>query len=223
MMRIQGTTKYTKYTKKGSQSENHSENDSFIFQKRVATRIDQESQPESRAPQIVMNLGAMFVAELRHRFDFEDDLPEAHEVRLIAMFQRPIFISQYKLSLRSQRNSTNGEFDLQALLINRFKKPRSLDLVDLKASPHDPITLIRKQDHNPSLPICPFFVYFVYFVVPSSLPLVSFLSWFLLSFFVPSLSWFHLLSWFYSSGGQGDERIDVEDERDPSVAEDAGA
>src|SRR5271157_5651448 len=216
MMRIQGTTKYTKYTKKGSQSENHSENDSFIFQKRVATRIDQESQPESRAPQIVMNLGAMFVAELRHRFDFEDDLPEAHEVRLIAMFQRPIFISQYKLSLRSERNSTNAEFDLQALLINRFQKPRSLDLVDLKASPHDPITLVRKQNHNPSFSIFPSVLFRAFRVfrgsfLSSSLPFVS------------SLPWFHLLSWFHSTGGHGDERIDVEDERHPSVAEDACA
>ena len=63
------------------------------------TEIDQESKPKSRAPQIVVNLGAMFVAQLRYRFDLEDDLPEADEVRLIAMFQRPIFISQYKLSL----------------------------------------------------------------------------------------------------------------------------
>src|SRR5271157_2375098 len=185
-MRRQGTTKNTKYTKKGSQSENHSENDSFIFQKRVVTKIDQESQPESRVPQIVVNLGAMFVAQLRHRFDFEDDLPEANEVRLVPMFQRPIFISQYKLSLRSERNSTKVEFDLQALLINRLQKLSSLDLINLKARPHDPITFIRKQDHNPSLPIC---LFFVYFVVPSSLP------------FVPSLSW------FYSSGGQGDQRI----------------
>ena len=45
----------------------------------------------------------------------------------------------------------------------------------------------------------------------------------------PSLSWFHLrffvspFSWFYSSGGEGDERIDIEDERYPSVSQDACA
>src|SRR5271157_1278641 len=137
-------------------------------------KIDQESEPKSRAPQIVVNLGAMFVAQLRHRFDFEDDLPEAHEVRLVPMFQRPIFISQYKLSLWSERNSTKVEFDLQTLLINRFQKPRSLDLVDLKASPHDPITLVRKQNHNPSFSIFPSVLFFVYFVVPSSLRPIPF-------------------------------------------------
>jgi len=167
--------------------ENQSEDNSFIFQKRAMTKIDRESQPKSSAPEIVVNLGAMFVAQLGYRFDLEDDLPEAYEVRLIAMFQRPIFISQYKLSLRSERNSGKAEIDLQALLINRFQKPRSLDFIDLKASPHDPVTLIRKQDHNLSLSIC----------------LFSCISWFLLLFFVASLSWFHLpffvasLSWFY--------------------------
>ena len=49
-MRIQGTTKYTKYTKKENLSQSHSESDSesdpFIFQKRVMTKVDQESQAE---------------------------------------------------------------------------------------------------------------------------------------------------------------------------------
>src|SRR5208283_2218133 len=103
MMRRQGTTKYTKYTKKENQSENHSESDPFIFQQRVMTKTDQESQPKSRASQVIVNLGAMFVAQLGYRLDLEDDLLEAHEVRLVATFQRPIFISQYKLSLWSER------------------------------------------------------------------------------------------------------------------------
>jgi len=185
------------------------------------TKIDQESELKSCASQIVVNLGAMFVAQLGYRFDLEDDLPEAYEVRLIAMFQRPIFISQYKLSLRCKRNSTKAEFDLQALLINRFQKSRSLDLIDLKVSPHDPITLVLKQDHNPSLPNCLFFVYFVYFVVGCSVLLLfpwshPFRGFFFLLFVSP-------LSWFHSSGGEVDERIDVEDERYPSVAEDACA
>ena len=70
-----------------------------------------------------MNLGAMFVAELGYRFDLDDDLIETHKVRLVAMLQRPIFISQYKLSLGGERNSTKPEFDLQALLINPLQKP----------------------------------------------------------------------------------------------------
>ncbi len=70
------------------------------------TKIHQEPQPKSRASQIVVNLCAMFVAELRDRFDFEDDLLEAHKVRLIMMFQCSIFISQYKLGFRSERNSS---------------------------------------------------------------------------------------------------------------------
>ncbi len=176
------------------------------------TKIDQESQPKSRAPQIVVNLGAMFVAQLGYRFDLEDDLPEADEVRLIAMFQRPIFISQYKLSLRSERNSAKAEFDLQALLINRFQKSRSLDLIDLKASSHDPITLVRKQDHNLSLSIhLSFFRVFRVFRGSFFSSSHSFRG------SIPSLSWFH------STGGHGDERIDVKDERHPSVAEDACA
>src|SRR5208283_3026809 len=174
----------------------------------------------------------MFVAQLRHRFDFEDDLPEAHEVRLVPVFQRPIFISQYKLSLWSERNSTKVEFDLQALLINRFEESRSLDLVDLKASPHDPITLIRKQNHNPSFSISPsfhlsYFVYFVYFVVRSCLLLFSslrpvpFVVSCSLLCLIPFVVPFTFVVPFYRR--HGDERIDVEDERHPSVAEDACA
>jgi len=69
-------------------------------------KTDQKSEPKSRAPQVVVNLCSMFVAELGDRFYFEDDLPEAHEVRLIVVFQRPIFISQYELGFRSERNSS---------------------------------------------------------------------------------------------------------------------
>ena len=50
------------------------------------TEIDQETQPKSRASEIVVNLGAMFVGELRYGLDLDDDLLEANEVRLVLLF-----------------------------------------------------------------------------------------------------------------------------------------
>ena len=57
--------------------------DSFDLGFGIVTKVDQESQPEPRRLEVVLNLSPVLVRDLRYRFEFQDDFVVTDEVRLV--------------------------------------------------------------------------------------------------------------------------------------------
>lgn len=95
---------------------------------------------------MVDHLSAVFVCQLLHRLDFQDDLVETQEVRLVLLLQGPAFVFQLQARLLTEQNSLFFEFKCQTLLVHGLDEPVALVLVCLEASAHDPVALVPEND-----------------------------------------------------------------------------
>src|SRR6478736_413473 len=84
-----GTTEYTEYTEASSDNP-------FVLNQRIMTEVDQQADPKPCRSQIVVHLSSMFIRELRHRLDLQNDFIKTEKVWLVDLSEFTPFILQPK-------------------------------------------------------------------------------------------------------------------------------
>jgi len=114
-----------------------SSDDALDLDLRKMTKIYQYPQFELRCFEIVLHLGSMFIRQLCHRFEFEDDLLKTNEVRNVGREQRSAFVFQGQRSLGNVQNALEAQFKFHTLLVNRLKKSAAFLSINFEASTSD--------------------------------------------------------------------------------------
>jgi len=122
--------------------------DALVFEFWESSEIHEKAQRVAGRVKVVEDLGTVLVGERGDGLDFQNDCLVADEVGDKAMTQNAVTIGERKLGLRLNRDFEELEFDLQALLINRFSEPAALRLVDGEACPHDGVALVFIKQHR---------------------------------------------------------------------------
>lgn len=99
--------------------------------------VDQQSKLKSGSMQVIDRLCSMCMCEGRYGLDLNDDLPKTNEIRSELLRQFDSFVGQRQFRLSHERNSLQGEFVSQALLINRFCKSKATVVINLETCPND--------------------------------------------------------------------------------------
>ena len=99
-----------------------------------------------------MDLRPMFVSQLRHGLDLDNDLVKAMEVGLVSLLERPPFVRELEFRLRTEWNATSFELDFETFLVHRLLEAGTLVVVDLEASPDDGVCLVFEQDFHRTSP-----------------------------------------------------------------------
>src|SRR5438445_10731282 len=108
----------------------------------VSAKIHEQCQSIARGVQIVKDLRAMLICQSRYGFDLHDHVPKADEIRLKPLTQWLSRVAQWQRRLRLKWYALHAEFKLQAFLINRFREPVSLLVVNLKTGSNNPVALL---------------------------------------------------------------------------------
>jgi hypothetical protein len=99
--------------------------------------IDEQTQLKPRAIQIIEQLRTVFVDQLGHRLDLNDDLVETDIIRLVLLLQFLSLILQGQHLLGGKRNATFLEFYCETFLIDTLEKTAAHRFICLKASTDD--------------------------------------------------------------------------------------
>ena len=109
-----------------------STDDAFILQFWIVAKVDQQTKFVASGFQIVVDLGAVRIGQLRYGLDFHNNPVETNKVRLISLFERHAFVSEMQIRLPLEGDVLRTELDLQAFLIGGLKEPASLLFVHFK-------------------------------------------------------------------------------------------
>ena len=93
--------------------------------------------------QVVDNLGAMFIGQLGHRLEFQDDFLEANDVWDEGMLEPSSFVEQWKLILGVEWDAQKFKFSFKTFLIDGFSESAAFDLIDLKARTTNAVRFVR--------------------------------------------------------------------------------
>ena len=86
------------------------------------TEIDQQSQAHIGYFQIIADLSLVFGGQIGNRFDPDDDLAEAYEIRFISLLQRHSLVLQLQLHLFLERDTPQFKLPDQRFLVYRLQK-----------------------------------------------------------------------------------------------------
>jgi hypothetical protein len=126
----------------------------------MVTEIHQDPEAELGGIQVIQNLSAVFVREMRNRFQFDDDFIETDEIRDESLLQRRAFVIEPQDALRVERDTLKPELQRQALMKDRLQKTTAFLLIHLKTCADDAVTFFRVDQISHRF----LFVHFVYFV-----------------------------------------------------------
>jgi hypothetical protein len=104
--------------------------------------VHQQTELAAGCTEIIQDLRAVLIAQLRDRLDFEDYFFVANEIRVECLNQCAAAILQRLRWFRPKWNSLKFQLDLQALMINRLEKPAALISINGKAGPDDRVAFI---------------------------------------------------------------------------------
>ena len=77
---------------------------------RIVAEIHEESEPESRHPEVVDELRLVLCRQIGGCFEFDDDVIIADKIRSIGLPQPNILVKQFQLRLRNVWDAPTGEF-----------------------------------------------------------------------------------------------------------------
>ena len=117
-----GTTKYTKYTK-GLERDP----DDLSLVRR--SEVHKKPEPQASGSEVVDQLRPMLGRYFAHGLQLDDNLLEADEVRRVPGSEFTPAVLEPQGPLRGEGNAAKLEFDLQALLVDAFEKPRALGAI----------------------------------------------------------------------------------------------
>jgi hypothetical protein len=111
--------------------------------------VDEETKPEARRFQVVVDLGTVLVGQFGDGLDLHDDFAKAEEIRVVMLFQGTAFVGELEFGLRLIRNVSHPQFDLQTFLIHCLQKATPLVVVHLEARPNGGVrfVLVNKFRH----------------------------------------------------------------------------
>ena len=92
--------------------------------------------------EIIVNLCATRFGYVVDGFEFHDNLAKANQVGLVLGTELPSFVGEFEFGLGHKQDSLHLKLDLQTFLIDRFKKPAALLLVNLEARPDDGVAFL---------------------------------------------------------------------------------
>jgi hypothetical protein len=93
-----------------------------------------------------VNLSPVFVAQLLHSLDLDNDRIVTQEIGLVGGFKLAAFILENQLLVGYEGETIVPQFPLQTFLIDGLQKTASHLIVHLEACPDDPITLVLIND-----------------------------------------------------------------------------
>ena len=113
------------------------QDDSLPLQVRVVTKIYQQPELHPRCFEVVEHLGTMLVGEFLDRLQLDDDLIVTYQIRNVGVAQGLPAVGKGQLSLRIKRYAEVLQFDLHAILIDRFHETVALVIIHGKATTDD--------------------------------------------------------------------------------------
>src|ERR1035441_8742527 len=114
----------------------------LVFELRIMTKIDKESDFMPGSVEVVDDLGAMFVGQHGNGLEFHDDFLEADEVGFVGLAKETALVLQAQRFLGGKRDALQAKFNLHALLIHGFQKTAALLLVNFEASADDAVRFV---------------------------------------------------------------------------------
>jgi hypothetical protein len=105
---------------KGREDLGFGTDDAFPLQSTVGAKIHEQAEFEAGYLEVVVDLGAVLVGQGFDRLEFDDDFIEAKQIERVGVTQGYAAISDRKISLGIEEDFAMGEFDLHAVLVNRF-------------------------------------------------------------------------------------------------------
>src|SRR5688572_18275927 len=122
--------------------------DPFVFELRMVSEVDKQTQAKAGRLEIVMDLSPVGVVQMGG-LQLNDDPLKADEVRQIALFEGSPLVREGESDLWDERNALQTKLELQALLVHRLKEPAPLLLIDLKAGAEEAVrVLLVEQFHG---------------------------------------------------------------------------
>jgi hypothetical protein len=86
-----------------------SAHDAVMFELAARSEVHQESRPISGSGQVIVGLCAVVVDQLGDGLDLHDNPIEAGEIRLVGLFENPIFESENERGLAPKWNPGQGD------------------------------------------------------------------------------------------------------------------
>jgi hypothetical protein len=136
------TRKDAKFSEPQINSSLASGQETLVFQSRIMAEVNQQTQLATGCAEIIQDLRAVLIAQLRDRLDFENYFFVANEIRTEGLNQCAAAILQRLRWFRQKWNSLEFQLDLKALMINRLEKSAALISINGKARPEDRVAFV---------------------------------------------------------------------------------
>jgi hypothetical protein len=109
--------------------------EALVFNSRVMPEIDEQTQLAGGCAQIIQNLRAVLIAQIRNRLDLENYFSVADKIRVECLNQCAATVLQCLRWFRQKWNSLKFELDLQASIIKPARESRSPYLDKRQSTP----------------------------------------------------------------------------------------
>lgn len=98
----------------------------------ICAKVDQQSELAVRDSEVIQNLSPVFIGESVHGFEFQNDLAETVNVRLVGLLDRLALVVNRQFLLRLEWNAAISKLPLKTLLVHLFVPGVAHLLVNVK-------------------------------------------------------------------------------------------